>query len=218
MAAHQASPSLGFSRQEHWSGLPFPSPMHESEKWKWSRSVVSDFSNPMDCSLPGSTVPGILQARTQEWVAISFSIALTIWTFVSKVISLFFDMLSRFVIASLPRIGKHLLISWLQSLSAVILEPKKIKSVIASTFSLFICHEVMGLDAMVLVFECLLSSQLFHSPLSPSSRGSLIPLHFLPLKWYHLHIWGCWYFSWQSWFYLVSHLSWHFTWCILHIS
>ena len=42
MAAHQASPSLGFSRQEHWSGLPFPSPMHESEKWKWSHSVVSD--------------------------------------------------------------------------------------------------------------------------------------------------------------------------------
>ena len=41
-AAHQASPSLGFSRQEHWSGLPFPSPMHESEKWKWSRSVVPD--------------------------------------------------------------------------------------------------------------------------------------------------------------------------------
>ena len=42
MAAHQAPPSLGFSRQEHWSGLPFPSPVHESEKWKWSRSVVSD--------------------------------------------------------------------------------------------------------------------------------------------------------------------------------
>ena len=45
-AAHQASQSLGFSRQEHWSGLPFPSPMHESEKWKWSRSVVSDSSQP----------------------------------------------------------------------------------------------------------------------------------------------------------------------------
>ena len=42
-AAHQAPPSLGFSRQEHWSGLPFPSPMHESEKWKWRRSVVSDY-------------------------------------------------------------------------------------------------------------------------------------------------------------------------------
>ena len=45
-AAHQAPPSLGFSRQEHWSWLPFPSPMHESEKWKWSRSVVSDSSRP----------------------------------------------------------------------------------------------------------------------------------------------------------------------------
>ena len=44
--AHQAPPSLGFSRQEHWSGLPFPSPMHESDKWKWSRSVVSDSSRP----------------------------------------------------------------------------------------------------------------------------------------------------------------------------
>ena len=46
MAAHQAPPSLGFSRQEHWSGLPFPSPMHESEKWKWSRSVVSNPQRP----------------------------------------------------------------------------------------------------------------------------------------------------------------------------
>ena len=46
MAAHQASPSLGFSRQEHWSGVPFPSPIHESEKWKWSHSVVSNSSRP----------------------------------------------------------------------------------------------------------------------------------------------------------------------------
>ena len=45
-AAHQAPPSLGFSRQEHWSGLPFPSPMQESEKWKWSRSVMSDSLQP----------------------------------------------------------------------------------------------------------------------------------------------------------------------------
>ena len=52
-------PSLGFSRQEHWSRLSFPSPMHESEKWKWSRSVVSNSSNPMNCSLPGSSVQGI---------------------------------------------------------------------------------------------------------------------------------------------------------------
>ena len=45
-AAHRASPSLGFSRQEHWSGLPFPSPMHKGEKWRWSRSVVSDPQRP----------------------------------------------------------------------------------------------------------------------------------------------------------------------------
>ena len=72
MAAHQAPPSLGFSRQEHWNGLPFPSPMHESEKWKWSRSVVS-LSDPIDCSLPGSSIRGIFQARVPEWGAISFS-------------------------------------------------------------------------------------------------------------------------------------------------
>ena len=74
--------------------------------------------------------------------------ALTIWTFVGKVTSLPFNMLSRLVIAFLPR-SKCLLISWLQSSSAVILEPKKIKSVILSPS---ICHEVMGTDAMILVF------------------------------------------------------------------
>ena len=73
--SHQAPPSLGFSRQEHWSGLPFPSPMHESEKWKWSRSVLSlTLSNPMDCSLPGSSGHGILQARVLEWGASAFSV------------------------------------------------------------------------------------------------------------------------------------------------
>ena len=73
-AAHQAPPSLGFSRQEHWSGLPLPSPMHEREKWKWSRSVKSALSDPMDCSLPGSSVHGIFQARVLEWGAIAFSV------------------------------------------------------------------------------------------------------------------------------------------------
>ena len=73
-AAHQASPSLGLSRQEHWSGLPFPSPMHESEKWKWSRSVMSDSSDPMDCSLPGFSIHGIFQARVLEWGATAFSL------------------------------------------------------------------------------------------------------------------------------------------------
>ena len=78
-AAHQAPPSLGFSRQEHWSGLPFPSPMHESEKWKWSRSVVSDSDDLMDCSLPGSSVHGIFQAKVLEWGAIAFSEYLSTW-------------------------------------------------------------------------------------------------------------------------------------------
>ena len=79
------------------------------------------------------------------------TIALTIWTFVSKVMSPLFNTLSRFVTAFLPR-SKHLLISWLQSPSAVILEPKKRKSLTVSIVSLFICHEVMGPDAMILVF------------------------------------------------------------------
>ena len=78
-------------------------------------------------------------------------IALTRWTFVSKVMSLLFNMLSRLVITFLPR-SKCLLISWLQSPSAVILEPKKRKSVTVSIVSPSICHEVMGLDAMIFVF------------------------------------------------------------------
>ena len=79
------------------------------------------------------------------------TIALTVWTFVGKVMSLLFKILSMLVIAFLPR-SKHLLISWVQSPSAVILEPKKINSVTASVVSPFICHEVMGLDATILVF------------------------------------------------------------------
>ena len=79
------------------------------------------------------------------------TIALTIQTFVSRAMSLLLNMLSRFVIAYLPR-SKCLLILWLKSPSAVILEPKKIKSVTASTYSPSICHEVMGPNVMILVF------------------------------------------------------------------
>ena len=100
-------------------------------------------------------------------------------------------MLSRLVITFLPR-SKGLLISWLQSLSSVILEPKKIK--ICHCFHCFPvylpwsdgarCHDLH-------FSECCVLSQFFHSPLSSSSRGSLVPLHFLPKEWYHLHIWDC---------------------------
>ena len=79
------------------------------------------------------------------------TIALTIWTFVGKVMSLLFNMLSRLVIVFLPR-SKSLLISRLQSQTTVILETKKIKSATVSTFSPFICYEVMEPDAMILVF------------------------------------------------------------------
>ena len=107
------------------------------------------------------------------------TIALTICTFVGKVMSLLFNMMSRFVTAFLPR-SKHLLILWQQSPSTVISEPKKIKSVTVSIVSPSICHEVMGPDAMILVFECWVLSQLFHSPLSPSLGDSSVPLRFLP--------------------------------------
>jgi len=79
------------------------------------------------------------------------TIALTRQTFVGKVMSLLFNLLTRLIIAFLPR-SKHLLISWLQSSSAVILEPKKIKSVTVSIVSPSICHEVIGPDAVILVF------------------------------------------------------------------
>ena len=69
-AAHQAPPPLGFSRQEHWSGFPFPSPMLESEVTQ----LCPTLSNPMDCSLPGSSVHEIFQARVLEWGAIAFSV------------------------------------------------------------------------------------------------------------------------------------------------
>ena len=121
---------------------------------------------------PSSEHPGLISFRT-DWLellaespgdsqessptpqfksinsAISFLyMALTGWTFVDKVMSLLFNMLSRLVITFLPR-SKRLLISWLQSPSAVILDPWKIKSATVSTVSPSICHEVMGLDAMI---------------------------------------------------------------------
>ena len=107
------------------------------------------------------------------------TIALTRWTFVGKVMPLLFNMLSRLVIIFLPRSKCHL-ISWLQSPSAMILEPKIIKSVTVSIVSPSICHEVMGPDAMILVFWMLnykpafsFSSFTFKRLLSSSSFSAL---------------------------------------------
>ena len=118
-------------------------------------------------------------------------IAVTKWTFVGKVISLLFNTLCRFVIVLVPR-SKHLLISWLQSPSRVILEPEKLKSAM-STFSRFTCYEMMGPDVMMLAFWMLsfkpdfsLSSFTFIKRFFSSSSLSEL---------YHLHISICWYFS-----------------------
>ena len=88
---------------------------------------------------------------SHPYVTTGKTIALTRWTFVGKIMSLLFHILSRLGIAFLPS-SKCLLISWLQSLSAVTLEPPKIKSVTVSSVFPSICHEVMELDARILVF------------------------------------------------------------------
>ena len=115
------------------------------------------------------------------------------------VMSPLFNMLSRLVINFLLR-SKCLLISWLQSPSAVILEPPKIKFLTVSIVSPSICHEVMGPDAMILVFW-----MLNFKPTFSLSSFTLVLLHFLPWGWCHLHIWGYWNFFQQSCFLLVLH-------------
>ena len=107
------------------------------------------------------------------------TIALTRWTIFGKVMYLLFNTLSRLVITFLPR-SKHLLISWLCSPSAVILELPQIKSATVSTVSPSICHEVMGLDAMIWVFSMSSFKPTFSLSSFFSSRNSLVPLHFLP--------------------------------------
>ena len=107
------------------------------------------------------------------------TIALTRQPFVGKVMSLCFNRLSRLVIAFLPR-GKCLLISGLQSPSAVILEPKKIKSSLFPLFPHLFAMKWWDQMPWSSFFECWVLSHLFHSPLSPSSGGSFVPLRFLP--------------------------------------
>ena len=116
---------------------------------------------------------------SHPWMTRGKTTALIIWSLVGEVMSLFFNTLSRFVIAFLPR-SKRLLILWLQSLSAVILESKEIKSVTVFIVSPSICHEVMGLDAMILVFWMLsfkpIFSLSFHFHLKRLfSSSSLLP-------------------------------------------
>ena len=144
------------------------------------------------------------------------TISLTIWTFVGKVMSLLFNTLSRLVIVFLQ--GASVLISWLQSPSAVILEPKKIKSLTVTIVSPSICYEMMRADAMIFIFWILsfkptfsLSSFTFIKRLLSSSSLSAIRV----VSSAHLS-YG--YFSQQSWFQLVLLPAQCFSWCTLHIS
>ena len=151
-------------------------------------------------------------------MTIGKTIALSIPTFVSKVMSLLFNMLSSLFIAFLPR-SKHLLISWLQSPSAVILGPKKIKSLTVSIVSPSMCHEMTGPDAKIFIFWVLTFKPAFSlsfftyikrlfssSSLSANKGGVIYVSEFIDI------------FFQQSWFQLVIHPAWHFTWCALHIS
>ena len=146
------------------------------------------------------------------------TIVLTIWTFVSKVMSLLFNLgFSRFVIVFLPR-SKHLLTSWLQSLSAVILESKKIKSVTASTFSPSICYEVMGQDTMILVswmlsFKPTFSFSSFTLIKKLFSFSSLSAIRVVLSAYLKL-----WIFLPAILILLMVYSAQHFPWCTLHWS
>ena len=129
---------------------------------------------------------------SHQYMTTGKTITSTRWNFVIKEMSLLFNMLSRLVITFLPR-SKHLLTSWLQSPSAVILEPKKIKLLTVSTVSHPFAMKWQDWMPWFLFFECWALSQLF--TLSPSSRGSLVLFYFLPLEWWYLHTWAYWYFS-----------------------
>ena len=139
------------------------------------------------------------------------TIALTRWTFIGKVVSLLFNMQSSFDIAFLPR-SKCLLILWLQSPPAVILEPQNTKSLTVSIVSPSICHEVMGLDAMILVFW-----MLSFKPDFSLSFSTFIKKFFSSSSLYTIKEVSSAY-SLQSWFQLMLHPAQHFAWCTLHIS
>ena len=104
-------------------------------------------------SISSSVLSFLFSPTLTSYMTTGKTIALTRWTFVGKVMSLLFNILSKLVIAFLPR-SKCLLISWLQSLSAVILEPPQNKVSHCFHCSPSVCHQVIGPDAMILVSEC----------------------------------------------------------------
>ena len=129
--------------------MPSPLPHDLCHEWNVSRRLPAQHHSSKASILLCSAFFTV--QLSHPYMTTGKTIALTRWTFVGQVMFLLFKRLSQLVIAFFPR-GKHLLISWLQSPSAVILEPAKIKSVTGSIVSPSMCHDVMGLDAMILVF------------------------------------------------------------------
>ena len=172
-----SSPSPpAFNLSQHQGLFQWVSSLHQGTKvWNFSFSISPSKEHPglisfrmewLDLLAVQGTLKTLLQHHTSKasilqcffivqlshpYMTAGKTIALARRTFVGQVMSLLLNMLSRLVTTSLPR-SKHLLISWLQSPSPVIWEPPKRKSVTASTVSPSICHEVMGLDAMILVY------------------------------------------------------------------
>ena len=168
----------------------------QHKSFQWTPGLISFRMDWLDLLVVQGTLKSLLQHYSSKasilqhsaffivqllhpYMTTGKTIALTRQTFVGKVMSLLFNMLSRLVITFLSR-SNHLLISWVQSPSAVILKPKKIKPVTMSIVSPSIFHEVMGPEPWTLFSECWVLSQFFHSPFSLSSRGSWIPLRLLP--------------------------------------
>ena len=145
------------------------------------------------------------------------TIALTLQTFVDKVMSLLFNMLSGFVIAFLPK-SKCLWFHGCSRHSQWFWSSRKWTLSLFPHFPLLFARSDGTRWHDPISFLNVDLSQLFLSLLSLSSRGSLVPLYFLPLEWYHLHIWGYWCFSQLSWFQLVIHTLQRFSWYTLHIS
>ena len=144
-----------------------------------SKGLSRVFSNTTVQSINSSALSFLHSPLSHPYMTTGKTIALTRWTFDVKVKSLLFNMLSRLVITFLPR-SKHLLISWLQSPSAVILEPPKIKSDTVSTVSPSIFHEVMGPDAIIFIFWKLSFRPTFSLPSFTFIKGFLVPPHFVP--------------------------------------
>ena len=155
---------------------------------------------------------------THPYMTNEKTIAFGLWTFVSKVMSLLFNMLPRFVMAFLPR-SMHLLISWLQLPFTVIFGAHKNKTCDCFKFFPFYFPGSDETRCIILVFECWILGQLFHSPVFTFIKRLSSYSSFSSIRVVWSAHWYChWYYFWHSWFQLVIHPAQHFAWYTLHVS